>query len=61
MTVDGAAPYKGLTPPIPLDKHSLYRKIERIVRPMAPGRVLEVGCMDGRPRRGGRVGLVFTQ
>jgi SAM-dependent methyltransferase len=48
MTVDGAAPYKGLTQPIPLEKHSLYRKIERIVRPMAPGRVLEVGCMDGR-------------
>ena len=33
---------------IPLEQHSLYRKIDRIVRPLAPGRVLEVGCLDGR-------------
>jgi 2-polyprenyl-3-methyl-5-hydroxy-6-metoxy-1,4-benzoquinol methylase len=33
---------------IPLDRHSLYRKIDRIVGVMPPGIVLEVGCLDGR-------------
>ncbi len=33
---------------IPLDRHSLYRKIDRITRVMPPGRVLEVGCLNGR-------------
>lgn len=32
----------------PLERHSLYRKIDRIVRRRPPGRVLEVGCLDGR-------------
>jgi SAM-dependent methyltransferase len=32
----------------PLEQHSLYRKVDRIVRELIPGRVLEVGCSDGR-------------
>lgn len=32
----------------PLEQHSLYRKVDRIVRALPPGRVLEVGCLDGR-------------
>ncbi len=48
MTVEIAGRDPGLTEPVPLEQHSLYRKIDRIVAPMAPGRVLEVGCFDGR-------------
>jgi 2-polyprenyl-3-methyl-5-hydroxy-6-metoxy-1,4-benzoquinol methylase len=33
---------------IPLEKHSLYRKIDRIMDDLSPGRILEVGCLDGR-------------
>jgi 2-polyprenyl-3-methyl-5-hydroxy-6-metoxy-1,4-benzoquinol methylase len=32
----------------PLEQHSLYRKIDKIVRELPTGRVLEVGCLDGR-------------
>jgi SAM-dependent methyltransferase len=48
MTAEIAAGYHGLTRPVPLDQHSLYRKIDRTVAAMTPGRVLEVGCLDGR-------------
>jgi 2-polyprenyl-3-methyl-5-hydroxy-6-metoxy-1,4-benzoquinol methylase len=33
---------------IPLDRHSLYRKIDAIMRALPPGRVLEIGCDQGR-------------
>ncbi len=33
---------------IPLDRHSLYKKVDRVVRELPPGRVLEIGCLDGR-------------
>jgi SAM-dependent methyltransferase len=33
---------------IPLDRHSLYRKIDAIMRRKSPGRVLEIGCDEGR-------------
>ncbi len=33
---------------IPLDRHSLYRKVDRIMRRMRPRKVPEVGCLDGR-------------
>jgi 2-polyprenyl-3-methyl-5-hydroxy-6-metoxy-1,4-benzoquinol methylase len=33
---------------IPLDRHSLYRKIDFIMRARRPGRVLEIGCDRGR-------------
>jgi 2-polyprenyl-3-methyl-5-hydroxy-6-metoxy-1,4-benzoquinol methylase len=33
---------------IPLEHHSLYRKIDRILKDVPPGRVLEIGCLDGR-------------
>ena len=48
MTAEFAGRYTGLTRPVALEKHSLYRKIERIVAAMPAGRVLEVGCLDGR-------------
>jgi SAM-dependent methyltransferase len=32
----------------PLETHSLYRKIDRILSCVPVGRVLEVGCLDGR-------------
>jgi SAM-dependent methyltransferase len=48
MTAEIAARYHGLTLPVPLEQHSLYRKIDRTVTAMTPGRVLEVGCLDGR-------------
>ena len=48
MTDAAAARYHGITRPVPIEQHSLYRKIDRIVRPMTPGGVLEVGCLDGR-------------
>ena len=48
MTAEMAGRYTGSTRPVALEKHSLYRKIDRVVAAMAPGRVLEVGCLDGR-------------
>lgn len=33
---------------IPLERHSLYRKIDKILRDVPPGRILEIGCLDGR-------------
>lgn len=48
MTAEMAGRYTGITRPVALEKHSLYRKIDRIVAAMAPGRVLEIGCLDGR-------------
>ncbi len=48
MTAEIAGRYHGLTRAVPLEQHSLYRKIDRTVRAMPPGRVLEVGCLDGR-------------
>ncbi|HYM15530.1 MAG TPA: class I SAM-dependent methyltransferase [Dehalococcoidia bacterium] len=48
MTTEPTVRYDGLTEPLPLEQHSLYRKIDRIVRELPPGRVLEVGCLDGR-------------
>jgi SAM-dependent methyltransferase len=33
---------------IPLTKHSIYSKINRIIQEMKPGSVLEVGCGSGR-------------
>lgn len=33
---------------IPLEKHSLYRKVDEVVRQLPPGKVLEIGCYDGR-------------
>ena len=48
MTFELAGRYAGLTRPVALEKHSLYRKIDRTVMAMPPGHVLEVGCLDGR-------------
>ncbi|TAK59728.1 MAG: class I SAM-dependent methyltransferase [Dehalococcoidia bacterium] len=48
MTAELARGYTGITRPVALEKHSLYRKIDRIVAAMPPGRVLEAGCLDGR-------------
>jgi SAM-dependent methyltransferase len=48
MTANITQPLHGLTRPVALEQHSLYRKIDRIVGPMAAGRILEVGCLDGR-------------
>ena len=33
---------------IPLDKHSLYRKIDATMRAIRPGKVIELGCGSGR-------------
>jgi SAM-dependent methyltransferase len=32
----------------PIEQHAVYRKVHRIVEKMEPGRVLEIGCNDGR-------------
>jgi SAM-dependent methyltransferase len=48
MTAEIAGRYHGLTRAVPLEQHSLYRKIDRILAAMPAGRVLEVGCLDGR-------------
>jgi SAM-dependent methyltransferase len=48
---------------VPIAQHSLYRKIDRIVSAMPPGRVLELGCGPGhyleqlRPRGWDAVGV----
>jgi len=33
---------------IPLELHSLYRKIDKLLIGLAPGRVIELGCASGR-------------
>ncbi len=33
---------------VPLEKHSLYRKVDRLLGRLTPGRVIEIGCADGR-------------
>jgi SAM-dependent methyltransferase len=48
VTAETVGRYTGVTRPVALEKHSLYRKIDRVVAALLPGRVLEVGCLDGR-------------